>query len=420
MEAGPQGGGGGGNDEGGVSGNGGMAGTNGPDAGGAGGNGGDGGEGGEGGDAGEGGEGGEGGTAGDGGVDMADADADVVGDGDSDGGFDASDGEVEAGTPPFDPGPPGTLIEFPMPALEGSAPVTLGEMRIAVGVDDKLYITDSDLDVVFRMDVEGNFEEFPLAPSAQPRGITLGPDGNVWFTEFGVDKLARITPDGDIDEFPLPTIPAGTRNPHHLALGPDGNLWFTEQAASGNAIGRLNFDSDGGVVTPLGVTEFALPNATSYPRDITAGPDGNLWFTEQGGLRIGRITTGGFINASTEYTGFTGVPLGIAPGPDGNVWFSTQSDKVAQITPAGTITEYDVDTAGCVPLVMALGPDDALWYSCYGKSMLGRTDPNDPSNPSSHTLIAIDSEPSGIVFGPGEAVWFVQEAARQVGYLVPP
>ena len=28
------------------------------------------------------------------------------------------------------------------------------------------------------------------------------------------------------------------------------------------------------------ITEFAIPTANSGPVNITAGPDGNLWFTE--------------------------------------------------------------------------------------------------------------------------------------------
>ncbi len=37
------------------------------------------------------------------------------------------------------------------------------------------------------------------------------------------------------------------------------------------------------------ITEFALPTASSAPTGITAGPDGNLWFAELGGNKIGRI-----------------------------------------------------------------------------------------------------------------------------------
>ena len=43
--------------------------------------------------------------------------------------------------------------------------------------------------------------------------------------------------------------------------------------------------------------EFPIPTINSSPYDITAGPDGALWFTEPG-VKIGRITTAGVI---TEY-----------------------------------------------------------------------------------------------------------------------
>ena len=42
---------------------------------------------------------------------------------------------------------------------------------------------------------------------------------------------------------------------------------------------------------PGTITEFVLPTAKSTPVDITAWPDGTLWFTELGGNRIGRITS---------------------------------------------------------------------------------------------------------------------------------
>jgi virginiamycin B lyase len=67
--------------------------------------------------------------------------------------------------------------------------------------------------------------------------------------------------------------------------GPDGNLWFTEYL--GNKIGRI---------TPAGtVTEFAISTSGSFPYGMTAGPDGNLWFTESGGNQIGHITPAGVV-----------------------------------------------------------------------------------------------------------------------------
>jgi hypothetical protein len=50
---------------------------------------------------------------------------------------------------------------------------------------------------------------------------------------------------------------------------------------SGNKIGRI---------TPAGtITEFRVPTAASGPLLITPGSDGNLWFTEFIGNRIGRL-----------------------------------------------------------------------------------------------------------------------------------
>jgi virginiamycin B lyase len=68
--------------------------------------------------------------------------------------------------------------------------------------------------------------------------------------------------------------------PVAITPGPDGNLWFTEN--SGNKIGRI---------TPVGVIqEFDLPHPNSAPLGIVAGPDGNIWFAESGSDLVGRIT----------------------------------------------------------------------------------------------------------------------------------
>ncbi len=78
--------------------------------------------------------------------------------------------------------------------------------------------------------------------------------------------------------------PAGLRLPAGITAGPDGNLWFTE--FDGNAIGRI---------TPSGrfTGIFGIPTALSRPEGITARPahTSDLWFTEENASKIGRITT---------------------------------------------------------------------------------------------------------------------------------
>ncbi len=80
-----------------------------------------------------------------------------------------------------------------------------------------------------------------------------------------------------ISEFAIPTANAG---PEGITAGTDGNLWFTEDGA--NQIGTIN-------PTTHAISEFAIPPGSSGPQDITAGPDGNLWFTENGADKIGMI-----------------------------------------------------------------------------------------------------------------------------------
>jgi hypothetical protein len=80
----------------------------------------------------------------------------------------------------------------------------------------------------------------------------------------------------------VPTPNAGPRN---IALGPDGNLWFTE--LEGHKIGKITSKGD--------IIEFPIPSERCGPHSIVAGPDGALWFTEYNLEKIGRITTKGEI-----------------------------------------------------------------------------------------------------------------------------
>src|SRR5205823_1158123 len=90
-------------------------------------------------------------------------------------------------------------------------------------------------------------------------------------------------------EFPLPT---GGGAPLAITSGADGNLWFTEE--SGNKIGRI---TTAGVIT-----EFPVPTSGVLPADITVGPDGNLWFTEIAG-KIGRANAGIFLTGKVTDDG---------------------------------------------------------------------------------------------------------------------
>ena len=80
-----------------------------------------------------------------------------------------------------------------------------------------------------------------------------------------------------ITEFALPTQ-GGI--PYQITAGPDGNLWFPE--LMGNKIGRIS--------PTAAISEFSIPTSNSKPYGIAKGLDHQLWFTEELGNKIGRIT----------------------------------------------------------------------------------------------------------------------------------
>ncbi len=208
-------------------------------------------------------------------------------------------------------------------------------------------------------------------------------------TELGEIEVYAAT--GDIVQF-SDGITSGS-TPGDIIAGPDGNLWFLEE--SGNKIGKI---------TPEGrVTEYPLPSQIRFPTRITVGSDGNAWFTGIGktGSRdtaaIGRVVIGGSSEgqiAVTLASTMSGVNLGgITGGPDGNIWFtadfsrnSANRDQIGRLVPdgsgSGTITYFPVPVDRCC------------------------------GNAQSDTL-------SDIKPGPDGNIWFTELDSAQIGTISP-
>ena len=63
------------------------------------------------------------------------------------------------------------------------------------------------------------------------------------------------------------TVPTAGSVPQGITAGPDGNIWFTDPG--NNEIGMINPTTDA-------ITEFPLPSTYQEPGMITVGPDGNI------------------------------------------------------------------------------------------------------------------------------------------------
>ena len=201
----------------------------------------------------------------------------------------------------------------------------------------------------------------------------------VWFTESNgtvTNNIGSISPDGStINEY-TPTTAASF--PYSIAAGPDGNVWFTENKP--NNIGE--FVSLGG---GEGFGEFPItypaqdgPSSSYGAFGIASGPDGNLWFTESQCVEdpcfVGSITTSGTIKVYQTLTDDS-PPQGITAGPDGNLWFTESGSgahsQIARITTGGTITEYATPTAGSVPGFVTTGGDGNLWFTESAVNQIG-------------------------------------------------
>jgi virginiamycin B lyase len=199
-----------------------------------------------------------------------------------------------------------------------------------------------------------------------PEAIAPGPDGAVWYVDDGAPpQLKRVSPSGSLTTFGLP-VEEGTAM-ESIALGPDDAFWMTLGAegvgGERDAIGRMTVDGS--------FESWPLPRPQSGPVQIVAGPDGALWFTEQAGYRIGRISTDGEISEFPLRPGLA--PAGIAAGTEGDLWFATDK-RVGRITTEGEIDTWPVPGADNLYNI-AVGEDGDVWITDGEAGVVHHLDP---------------------------------------------
>jgi streptogramin lyase len=229
---------------------------------------------------------------------------------------------------------------------------------------------------------------------------------------------------GEVTEFSTGITPNSL--PTGIAAGPEGDLWFTENNEfEATNIGRI---TAAGVVTQFPIHDF------SEPRGITLGPEGDLWFTEvnnvpceAGGCpsRVGRINP--MTDAVAEYS--TGIqegsqPWDIAAGPDGNLWFSERTGPIgyagqmARITPTGEVTEFKEGITGDTePDGVTAGPDGNVWFTEEAGDRIGRITRTGAI--TEFPIPSANSEPNAIVTGPEGNLWFTEQSTEKIGRITP-
>ncbi|MGD0282066.1 MAG: putative Ig domain-containing protein [Dissulfurispiraceae bacterium] len=205
-----------------------------------------------------------------------------------------------------------------------------------------------------------------------------------------------------INEYATPTA---NSNPWRITAGSDGNLWFTERST--NKIGKIT--------TAGAITEYAIPTANSLPTGIALGPDNNLWFIEQNGNNIGRITVAGVMTEFPIPTANSS-PWAIAGGPDGYIWFVERGDnKIARMTTGGSVTEFSIPTAGSMPSGITAGSSNNLWFTEEIGNNIGEV--TTTGSVTEFPMPGSSGEPFGIVVGPDGNIWFTELGANKIGRM---
>jgi virginiamycin B lyase len=198
-------------------------------------------------------------------------------------------------------------------------------------------------------------------------------------------------------------------------LGPDGNLWFTEIGAA--KVGRMN--TNGAVLGECSLSSGSKPDG------ITVGPDNKIWFTLSSSShnRVARVDPfaadpcGTYSQFPPSSSSTLNQPGDITAGPPGTdrLWFTEAGgNRISSITTGGSISPgATLPTPGSEPSgITASGA--ALWATLSSANQVVRVDPNSGTVTN---FVATGAGPSAIATGPDGALWFTETGANKIGRL---
>ena len=278
----------------------------------------------------------------------------------------------------------GSVTEYPVPQNTTAGGLAIGSL--AVGADGNIWFgagsnltTNNNKLVVGYVTPAGQVTELP--PIAVPAGtdtladygaMASGPGGDVWFGYSVVNTalenqnlIARVTPDGSITQFPISSL--GTKSPflvYSLTAGADGNLWFTEGIGKAFVFGKM---SPSGVVTKVPFHQLIIGRASDLPSGGFALTGMNRSLDQE----VYQTTTAGavqHVHIPASISSSFNTYLGSA---DGSLWFTDEFGNISgritigRITKHGVVTSYNlsrvVHNSSADLSSMAIGQDGNLY-----------------------------------------------------------
>ena len=201
--------------------------------------------------------------------------------------------------------------------------------------------------------------------------------------------------------------------PLSITAGPDGNMWFTDPASPPFFAGAQI-----GSVTQAGVVSRYTPGLSGYPWGIAKGSDGDVWFTEPSAKMVGHVDPLEPVTSKTECE-VPGMPSEgfksqITTGYDGNVWVTLGVNGIARVTPICGVTEFKVSlNLEADVCSITAGPDGNVWFGdCGTPTAVGKITPG-----GAITEYEVPGAPRSVAVGPDGNLWFTQGNEESIGRI---
>jgi serine/threonine-protein kinase len=260
-----------------------------------------------------------------------------------------------------------------------------GNIYAASQTTHQVYKTDplGATTVIAGTGVAGNTGDGGLATAARlngPLDVAIASDGAIFIADGNNDRIRKIAPNGIITTIAGsvggftgdggPATAARMNTPISLALDAAGNLYFTDVSnlrvrkitpagiiSTVAGSGRVSLSGDGGLATA----------ADAAPCWLAVGPDGSIYFTDDGdarffgNARVRKVAPNGIITtvAGTGVDGYSGdggpataaqlrAVGGVAVDSGGNVYIAdTGNQRIRRVDTSGIIRTYaGTGTAG--------------------------------------------------------------------------
>jgi streptogramin lyase len=229
-----------------------------------------------------------------------------------------------------------------------------------------------------------SFFTIPLSNGALPIGVAVTGTNpaHVWIAEYGLSRITQVifTGTADYTQSAYPVTSTVNSGPFLIALA-GRNVWFTERGA--NRVGRL--DTNTGQLDEF--YGHGLP-ANAGLADIGVAPDGSIWVAGQSAKRLYQLTitpTGDY--AFQEF--LTGISAATAVGPFGLdvMGDSPLSYQIAFASPEGNRIGVLTPGSGQVLIAAAIPPRfaptdivyeaarDNIYFSEPGTDRIGLSTP---------------------------------------------